>query len=157
MKHRAIFLTALVAGLTMLAPAAFSAGSSSKSTRPAPVSNYSRAVKAVKAGDYRTAASLLEQVVARDSRNADAYNYLGFSYRKLGKLDAALEQYRKALGIDPKHKGAHEYIGETYLQMDQLAKAKEHLARLDDICWLSCEEYDDLKAAVEKFEAKKRG
>jgi len=39
--------------------------------------------------------------------------------------------YEKALALDPRHLGAHEYIGEAYLALDDLAKAKEHLARLD--------------------------
>ncbi len=152
MKHHATLLAAVAAGLVMLAPLAFSAGSSSKS-RPS-ISPYSKGVRAVQGGDYSSAIVLLERAVARDGRNADAYNQLGFSYRKLGKLDTALKHYRKALEIDPKHKGAHEYIGETYLEKNELAKARKHLAKLDKICWLGCEEYDDLKAAIKKYEAK---
>ncbi len=157
MKFQLTVLGVVLLGVTVLTASAFSAGSSSKSARPAPPpSDYSRAVKAVKAEDFRTAVQLLERVVTRDSRNADAFNYLGFSHRKLGDVEQALTFYRKALAIDPKHKGAHEYIGEAYLEKNDLAKAKEHLAKLDDICWFSCEEFDDLKAAVKRYEAKKR-
>ena len=157
MKFQLTALGVVLLGVTVLTSSAFSAGSSSKSTRSAPPpSDYSRAVKAVKQEDFRTAVRLLERVVARDGRNADAFNYLGFSHRKLGDLEQALTFYRKALAIDPKHKGAHEYIGETYLEKNDLAKAKEHLAKLDDICWFSCEEFDDLKAAVKRYEAKKK-
>ncbi|MCZ6558248.1 MAG: tetratricopeptide repeat protein [SAR324 cluster bacterium] len=152
MKQHATFLTAIIAGLVMLAPLAIAAGTAS-SSKP-PVTSYSKGVRAVQGGDFRSAIVLLERAVARDGRNADAYNYLGFSYRKLGKLDTALKHYRKALEIDPKHKGAHEYIGETHLQQNELGKAKKHLARLDKICWLGCEEYDDLKAAIKKYESK---
>ena len=135
----------------------FAAGSSSSSQKPARKSDYAKAVNAVKAGQYRTAVTLLEKVVARDSRHADGYNYLAFSHRKLGQFDIAMKYYRRALAIDSKHKGAHEYIGELYLQLGNLAKAKGHLARLDSICWLGCEEYTDLKAAIKRYEARKGG
>lgn len=34
-----------------------------------------------------------------------------------------------------------------------LAGAQEHLAALRDICLLPCEEFDDLKAAIDKYRA----
>lgn len=37
-----------------------------------------------------------------DSKNVAAYSYLGDTYIKLGRLDEAIESYRKALDIDPK-------------------------------------------------------
>ncbi len=51
--------------------------------------------------------------------------------------------------IDPDHKGANEYLGELYVQTGQMALAREHLEKLDDLCTFGCEEYDDLKAVVE--------
>jgi hypothetical protein len=60
--------------------------------------------------------------------------------------------YEQALRIDPRHRGAHEYIGEAYLMVDDLAKAREHLAVLDKLCILPCEEYTDLKEAVAKYQ-----
>jgi tetratricopeptide (TPR) repeat protein len=114
--------------------------------------DYTTAVKAIKAGDYPAAMRLLEGVVGRDATNADAYNYLAYATRKNGDPAAAIPIYEKALAIDPEHRGAHEYIGEAYLQLDNLAKAKEHLAKLDKLCFFSCEEYRDLKKAVSAYE-----
>lgn len=114
---------------------------------------YRDGVAAVKKQDYKRAVALLEKAVAQNDRDADAYNMLGYSQRKLRNYDAAFASYRKALELDPKHRGAHEYIGEAYLEMGQLAKAKAHLHKLDELCFLPCEEYDDLKEAVEKYEA----
>jgi len=114
--------------------------------------DYTAAVKAIKAGDFPAAIRLLNGVVARDATNADAYNWLGYATRKNGDPAAAIPIYQKALAIDPDHRGAHEYIGEAYLQMDDLAKAKEHLAKLDKLCFFSCEEYRDLKKAVNAYE-----
>src|SRR5215467_13244028 len=113
--------------------------------------NYTEGVKAVKRGDYPGAIRLFEQVVAKDGKNADAYNWLGYSVRKNGDAAGAIPIYQKALGIDPKHRGAHEYIGEAYLILGDLAKAKEHLKSLDSICTFSCSEYRDLKKSIEAY------
>ena len=113
---------------------------------------YTAAVKAIKAGEYAKAIPLLEGVTSRDGKNADAYNWLAYATRKNGNPSAAIPIYQKALAIDPKHKGAHEYIGEAYLMLDDLPHAKEHLKTLDSLCFITCEEFRDLKRAVEAYE-----
>lgn len=113
---------------------------------------YTAAVRAIKAGDFPGAIGLLEGVVARDRTNADAYNWLAYAIRRNGDPAKAIPLYRQALALDPKHKGAHEYIGEAYLTLDDLARAKEHLARLDSLCFFPCSQYRDLKKAVEAYE-----
>lgn len=113
---------------------------------------YTAAVKAIKANEYARAIPLLEGVVSRDGKNADAYNWLAYATRKTGNAAGSLPIYQKALAIDPKHRGAHEYIGEAYLMLDNLPKAKEHLRALDSLCVFSCSEYRDLKRAVEAYE-----
>ena len=50
------------------------------------------------------------------------------------------------------YKGSHEYIGELYLKLKQHEKAKEHLAKLDSICFLGCEEFDELKEDIQGYE-----
>ncbi len=94
-------------------------------------------------------------MVAVEPKNADAWNFIGFSHRKLKNFDRALPAYKQALAIDPKHRGANEYLGELYLQIGDLAKAKKRLEKLDDICSFGCEEYNDLKAAIEAYESGK--
>ncbi len=136
-----------------LASAAMAAGSTSSSTKPAKTSNFEQGVAAVKAENYERAIVLLQKVVAVEPKNADAWNFIGFSHRKLKNFDRALPAYNKALVIDPKHRGANEYLGELYLQIGDLAKAEERLEKLDDICFFSCEEYRDLKAAIEAYKS----
>ncbi len=114
--------------------------------------DYTRATKAIKAEDFTAAIRLLEQVVARDGTNADAYNWLAYAVRRNGDPAGSLPIYQKALAIDPKHRGAHEYIGEAYLALDDMAKAKEHLATLDRLCFFPCSQYRDLKRAIEAYE-----
>ena len=114
--------------------------------------DYTAGVRAIKADKFAEAIPLLQRVVGRDARNADAYNWLAYATRRNGNPAASLPIYEKALAIDPKHRGAHEYIGEAYLMLGNVAKAREHLARLDSLCFLPCSEYRDLKKAVEQYE-----
>jgi tetratricopeptide (TPR) repeat protein len=149
-----LFLALLTAGLPTGASAAGGGGGDGASTTPYKPEDpqYTAGVKAIKAGDFGKAIPLLQSVVSRDDKNADAYNWLGYATRKNGDAPAAIPLYEKALAIDPKHKGAHEYIGEAYLVLDNLPKAKEHLRTLDSLCFITCSEYRDLKRAVEAYE-----
>jgi len=99
--------------------------------------------------DWVGAASALADYVKANPGSADGHNLFGYSLRHLKKYDESLAAYREALRIDPRHKGAHEYIGMAYVEMKNLDKAREHLAALNKICFLSCEEYRDLKKAIE--------
>ena len=153
MKSSSRLGAAALAAVLLFGPGgacAFGSSSSSSSTGGTPTNpDFSAAERAVKAGDYADATTLLAKVLAHDPKNADAWNYLGFSNRKLGKLPDALADYEKALIIDPNHLGANEYLGELYLETGDMAKAKERLAKLDQICLFGCEEYRTLKAAID--------
>lgn len=126
-----------------------SAGNSSKPT--AANKDYVQGVALVEKGGYAEAIPLFEKALAAEPKNADAYNYLGFSHRKLGQPDKALSFYRKALEITPQHRGANEYLGELYLEMGDLGKAEERLAVLDKACLFGCDEYSELKAAIKSY------
>lgn len=118
---------------------------------------YVAGAKAVKAEDYGGAIGLLSQAVSADPRNADAYNLLGYSHRKLGRLDAALGFYRKALSLAPEHRDANEYLGELYLKMGNLKAAEGRLAVLDRVCPASCEEYEELRDKIAAYKKGRRG
>ena len=158
----AVFSTLLALGmlgasLPVIAHAAGGGGGADDTPRSVPAArpddpDYTAAVKAIKARQFPRAVQLLEGVVTRDGKNADAYNWLAYATRKNGKPAAAIPLYQKALGLEPNHRGAHEYIGEAYLMLGDLASAKLHLARLDSICFLPCSEYRDLKKGVEAYE-----
>ena len=139
---------------SLLGTARSGAADPSKPTAPAAQEDptYAEGVKAVKRGDYASAIRYFEDMVARDERNANAYNWLAYCTRQRGDAAKAVAIYEKALAIDPKHRGAHEYIGEAFLVLGDLPKAKEHLAVLDKLCFLPCEEYSDLKKAVRDYE-----
>ena len=92
-----------------------------------------------------------------DPDDADVWNLVGFAYRKLERYEPAMEGYARALAIDPRHTEAIEYLGELYLALDDLARAEEQLARLGEICGSGCEEYEELKEAVEEYKAARGG
>ena len=114
--------------------------------------------KAIEASDFKTALGHLSKAVQEEPRNADAHSMLGYSYRKLGTFDKSMEHYQTALKIDANHRSAHEYLGELYLEMNQLDNAEKQLASLKKSCPFlgKCEEYDDLKKAIDAYKAKKK-
>lgn len=108
---------------------------------------------AFEAKDWPTAIARLRSAALRDTRNADIQNYLGYAYRNAGQMDQAFAHYTRALQLNPRHRGAHEYVGEAYLLVRNLAKAEEHLAALERICLIPCEELDDLKEKIDAYKA----
>ena len=127
----------------------FSAGSSSDSNNSKTKSlAYLSAEKLINKKQYSDAIVKLNDALVTDSKNADIYNYLGFSHRKLGKMEQAAVYYNKALEINPKHKGALDYQGEMFLTLNQIGKAEENLKKLDKICFLGCSEFDKLKKSI---------
>ena len=55
----------------------------------------------------------------------EAWNYVGYTNRKLGKYDAALAAYDRALSLKPGYPEAIEYRGHAYLGLNRLGEAKE--------------------------------
>ena len=106
-------------------------------------------------GKYKAAIVFLKKSIANDPKNADAFNMLGYSNRKLGKNEEAFKYYNKALSLDPRHRGTHEYIGRLYLNLSQPDKAKMHLDKLDSICFSVCDEYVTLEEAIKDFKKTK--
>ena len=113
------------------------------------------AQKEIKAKNYEGAIKTL--LAANEPNSADWNNLLGYAQRKKSppNLNAAEFYYQAALKIDPKHKGALEYYGELLLMKNNLPGAEQMLARLDKVCFFSCEEYRDLKEEIAKYKMKK--
>jgi len=151
MLRLTVFLGLFLFGMSGAAMAAGSSsgGGSSSSSASAGSADFSNAATLIKQGHYDAAVPLLEKAVAAEPKNPDYLTELAYVYRKTGKLNDSYDYYDRALAVDANHKGALNYLGILYLQTDQVDKAKEMLARLDSACFFGCEEYDDLKAAIE--------
>ena len=102
----------------------------------------------IEAKQYQSAINELKIMVEKDNDNADAFNLLGYSNRKLKRYDIAEDYYLQALKIDPKHKGAMEYLGELYVETGRMELANQMLAQLDETCFLTCNEYKMLKQYI---------
>ena len=113
--------------------------------------DYAAGKQAIEAKNWSAAIKSLSFAALRDTRNADIQNYLGYAYRHTGQFDLAFKHYARALQLNPRHRGAHEYVGEAYLMVNNLAKAEEHLAALQNICLLPCAEYEDLKKTIGEY------
>lgn len=163
---RTLFV-ACAAAFALLAADAIAAGGGGPTPRPdvprpSPSQNpkdrdreteFEKAEYLIKGDKCDEAMPILQKVVADNHRDADAWNYLGFCARKLGKKEEALGYYQKELALSPKHKGANEYLGELYLMMGDLPKAEQQLAVLKGICPNGCEELEDLEADIADFKA----
>jgi len=151
---QAILIVAMALALTS-GPVVAAGGDSSPGPAVAPADPaIERAQEAMKAKDWPRAATIMRDALKSQPGNADYHNLYAYALRKGPRPDMNLvfREYEEALRIDPKHRNAHEYIGEAYLQVGNLAKAKEHLAALDRLCFLPCEQYSELKEAVEHYE-----
>lgn len=154
---RGLFLAAagLASGLMLALPGdglAASMGGSGSGASDAS-GGLSEAEAKIAAQDYDDAIPLLKKILQDYPKNADALNYLGYSYRKIGDYDTALDYYLRALAVEPTHVGANEYLGELYLETGDLAKAEERLLALTKAC-SGCEEQMDLEKQIQAYKSK---
>lgn len=111
---------------------------------------YKKAVKAIENKDFSSAEILLADYVTKRKKSADAWNYLAYAQRNLGKHEDSMANYLRALDIDPKHKGALEYQGELFLVLSNVDGAMANLEKLKKVCRKTCEERDVLQASIER-------
>lgn len=139
----------------LLSASTLAAGTDERPSQPAPRpaanADYDAGKAAVERGDWKAAIDLFGKVAAREPRNANAQNYLGFAHRNAGNWETAMTHYRQALSLEPNHRGANEYVGRAYLMRGNLALAEEHLGRLEKICGRGCDEYASLARAIDEY------
>ena len=75
--------------------------------------------------DYQNALGKFEQAVQYNPSMFEAWNYVGYTRRKLGNYDSALEAYDRALKLKPSYPEAIEYRGEAFLRLKRLDDAKQ--------------------------------
>ena len=74
---------------------------------------------------YASALGKFQQSVQLDPDGYEAWNYVGYTSRKLGDYDDALAAYDKALSLKPGYPDALEYRGEAYLAVGRIPDAQQ--------------------------------
>lgn len=154
MKFRIYIFAAMLGLILMQVPAQADMPEPKAKENP----NITAGRKSIEAKDYKTALGQLTKAVQEVPKDTDAHTMLAYTYRKLGTFDKSMEHYQTALKLDSKNRSAHEYLGELYLDMNQPDNAEKQLASLKNVCpfFGKCEEYEDLKKAIDAYKAKKK-
>ena len=74
---------------------------------------------------YSGAQKKFSRATELNPRLAEAWNYLGYTNRKLGDYPAALSAYDRALALKPGFPEAIEYRGHAYLGLNRINDAKQ--------------------------------
>ena len=105
--------TAIVASFLAFGAGGAHAAGTSTTTELTPVEVRTQLVSAeelIREKNYSDAIGVLNNIVETNPREADAYNLLGYSYRKSKDYSRAERNYKRALRLNPDHKGALEYV-----------------------------------------------
>jgi tetratricopeptide (TPR) repeat protein len=103
----------------------------------------------IDAGSWTKAITDLKLFLKANSKSADGWNLLGYSYRQHGDLKLADTAYDRALKLNPNHTGALSYQGILYVKLGELDEAKANLAKIETLCGnTTCAEYVALSKAL---------
>ena len=103
--------------------------------------------------NYDDALKDLEVYVYENPQNSDAWNFIGFASRKLGKYEDAELYYNTGLEISPSHEGILSYQGELFLQTGRYELALKNLEKLAELCNFNCTEKKALSDAIVQYES----
>ena len=164
-KNQKVILTATVAALGGLAalsatPALASGsgggggagggGFSSGPSRPAvdPAVSYRAGIEAYKDGNYKKSAREFRKVISVDRKNPEANYFAGMSYIGLDKPKRAVRYFRTAVRARPGFVQASEQYGLTLVRLDDMEKAREHLAAMEKLAETSSS--DSMAKSIER-------
>ncbi len=91
-------------------------------------------------GDLNQAASLYKKSI-ETFPTAEAYTFLGWTYSFMGKFDDAIEECRRAIGVDPDFGNPYNDIGAYLIEKGRLDEAIPwlekaiHAKRYDSYCF----------------------
>jgi tetratricopeptide (TPR) repeat protein len=74
---------------------------------------------------YSSALGKFQQATQTYPQMPEAWNYVGYTSRKLGNYDAALTAYGQALTLKPGYPDALEYRGEAFLGLNRVSDAQQ--------------------------------
>jgi tetratricopeptide (TPR) repeat protein len=102
---------------------------------------------------YEKARGQFAAAVQRQPQMHEAWNYVGYTSRKLGDYDKALAAYDEALRLSPTYAEAIEYRGEAYLGLNRIEDAKAAYMQLFQS---SRTHADQLMAAMQRWVSERR-
>ena len=105
-----------------------------------------------KNGEYATALATLR--TAADQADPRVQTMIGFSLRKMGRVDEAMGYYQRVLAAYPHRTTTRQYLGEAFLQIGDVGRAREQLAEIGKRCGMACEDYQLLAVEIAKYEGK---
>jgi predicted Zn-dependent protease len=111
---------------------------------------YSLAYWQAKTGEYGKALAALES--APNQNDPRVQTMMGFTLRKMGRVNEAFGYYFKALATRPEATTTRQYLGEAYLQIGDAVRAREQLAEIGKRCGTACEDYTALAEEIAKHE-----
>ena len=111
---------------------------------------YSLGYWQAKNGEHRAALATLR--TARNQDDPRVQTMIGFTLRKLGRVDEAFDYYFKALATRPDATTTRQYLGEAYLQIGEPGKAREQLAEIAKRCGTTCEDHAALAEEIARHE-----
>ncbi len=79
------------------------------------------------AGELPRAVGVLEALVGQEPEYAEAHNYLGIAYGRLGRFDAARRELERVLELDPSSASACNNLGSLELSRGRLEEASDFL------------------------------
>jgi tetratricopeptide (TPR) repeat protein len=102
------------------------------------------------AGQVQMAVDSFEAALVLDPGSARVYLDLADAARAQGLQGKAIHYYREALERDPQNFAAISGEGEALLEKGAVEKARRKLAQLESLCGSSCDESQQLAAAIQR-------
>lgn len=103
---------------------------------------------AAAAGQFDSATDALESALVVDPRNRAAYLALADVARRQGLPGKSIRLYRQVLAVDPNDRTALAGQGAALIDKGAVAKARENLAKLQQLCRSGCAEQLALAGAI---------
>ncbi|MCI0489266.1 MAG: tetratricopeptide repeat protein [Blastocatellia bacterium] len=91
---------------------------------------YTLALAHLKQNRLAPARQIFDRMIEKLGNRAEVHNLFGRAYRETKHFDEAIEEFKKTIALDSKHRRAHYNLGLSYLLKDGPLKLKEAAAEL---------------------------
>jgi Tfp pilus assembly protein PilF len=88
------------------------------------VKEFNRSLKAVRSGDYQSAAEHLQKAILIDPNFVQAHNNLGASYLQLNQYENAVSEFQRAIALDGKIQESQGNLGLSFFLLRRYPEAE---------------------------------